>query len=76
MIDQGYDGAGAMSGEEKGVKAIVKKFCPLIVYVLCSAHVLNVVLVKFCAIPEIHSKFDFIGNIAIFYVKHAGQGKH
>ena len=34
-----------MSGKEKGVQAIVKASCPLAVYVHCSAHVLNLVLV-------------------------------
>ena len=32
----------------------------------CSANVLNLALVKSCAIPETHSTFDFIGNIASF----------
>ena len=55
-----------MSWKEKGVQAIVKESCPLAVYVHCSAHVLNLVLVRSCAIPEIQSKFDFIGYIASF----------
>ena len=67
MIGQGYDGASSMSGKEKGVQAIVKESCPLAVYVHCSAHVLNLVLVKSCAIPEMHSTFDFIGDIASFF---------
>ena len=49
-----------MSGKEKGVQAIAKEFCPLAVYAHCSAQVLNLVLVKSCAIPEIHCTFDFI----------------
>ena len=56
-----------MSWKEKGVQAIVKESCPLAVYVYCSAHVLNLVLVKSCAIPEIHSTFGFIGDIASFF---------
>ena len=58
MIGQGYDGASSMSGKEKGVEAIVKNPCPQAVRVHCLAHVLNLVLVKSCAIPEIHSTFD------------------
>ena len=46
--------------KEKGVEAIVKESCPLVAHVHCSAHVLNLVLVKSCAIPEIHTTFDFI----------------
>ena len=67
MIGQDYDGASSMSGKEKGVQAIVQKSCPLAVHVHCSAHVLNLVLIKSCAIPEIYSTFDFIRDIAIFF---------
>ena len=67
MIDQGCDGASFISENEKGVQAIVKEHCPLAVYVHCSAHVLNSVLVKSCAIPKIHRTFDFIGEIASFF---------
>ena len=66
MIGQGYDGTSSMSGKEKDVHAIVKESCPLAAYVHCSSHVLNLLLVKFCAIPEIHSTFDFIGDITRF----------
>ena len=52
---------------EKSVQAIAKESCSLAAYVHCSAHVLNLVLVKPFAIPEIHSKFDFIRDIANFF---------
>ena len=52
---------------KKNIQAIVKESCPLAVYVPCLAQVLNLVLVKSCAIPEIHSTSDFIGNIASFF---------
>ena len=71
MIGQDYDEASSMSGKEKGVQAIVKEFCPLAVHVHCSAHVLNLLLVKSCAIPEIYSTFDFIIDIAIFFLNQA-----
>ena len=70
MIGQGYDGASSMFGKEKGVRAIVIESYPaLAIYVHCSIvrHVLNLVLVKSCAIPEIHSTFDLIGDIASFF---------
>ena len=54
-----------MSGKEKGVQAIIKESCPLAVYVYCSAHALNLALVKSCTIPEIYSTFDFIGDRSI-----------
>ena len=64
MIGHRYDGASFTSGEKKDVQTIVKVSCSLVVYVHCSAHVLNFVLIKFCSTPEIHSTFDFIGDIA------------
>ena len=67
MIGQDYDGASSMYGKEKGVQAIVKESCPLTVYVHCSAHLLNLVLVKSCAIPKIQSTFDFIGDIVSLF---------
>ena len=67
MIGQDYGGASFLSGKKKGVQAIVKESCPLAVNVHCSAHVLNLVLVKSCVIPDIHSTFDFIGDIARFF---------
>ena len=65
MIDQCYDGASSMPRKEKGVQAIVQESCPLAVH--CSAHVFNLVLVKFCAKPEIHSTFDFTGDVASLF---------
>ena len=44
-----------------------KESCSLTVYVHCSPHVLNLVLVKSCATPKIHSTFDFVEDIAIFF---------
>ena len=56
-----------MSGKEKGVQAIVKESWPLAVYVHCSAHVLNLVLVKSCPIPRIYSAFDLSGILRVFF---------
>ena len=67
MIGQGYDEASSMSGKEKSVQAMVKEFCPLAVYVHCSTHVLNSVLAKSCALPEIRNTFDFVADIASFF---------
>ena len=73
MISQGYDRASSMCGKEKGIQAIVKASCPPAVYVHCSVHVLNLVLVKSYAIPEIHNTFDFIRDIASFLNQAANE---
>ena len=67
MVGQGYDEASFMSAKEKGFRAVVRQSCPQAVDVHCSEHVLNLVLVKSCAIPEIEGTFDFKGNIASFF---------
>ena len=67
MIGLGYNGASSMSGNEKGIRAIVKEPYPLAVYAYSSENVLNLVLIKSCAIPEIQSTFSFIGDIASFF---------
>ena len=67
MIGQGYDGASSMSGEKKSVQTIIKESCSLAVFVRCSTYVLNLVLVKSCTILEIHSTFDFIGILLVFF---------
>ena len=36
-------------------------------YVHCWAHILNLILIKSCAIPEIESTFDFTGDIDSFF---------
>ena len=67
MIGQSHDGASSMSGKERGDQAILKESYPLAVYVYCSAYVSNLVLVKSCAIPQIRSTLDFMGDIASFF---------
>ena len=55
-----------MYEKEKSVQAMVKESCPVAVFVHFSAHVLNLVSEKSCAIPEIYSTFNFIADISNF----------
>ena len=48
-----------MKCRKKGVQAVARESCPQVVYVDCSARVLNLVLVKFHAVSEVESTFDF-----------------
>lgn len=41
LYDQGYDGAGNMSGQFKGVQIIIKSKYHKAIYVHCSAHSFN-----------------------------------
>ena len=62
-----------MSRKENGIQAIVKASCSPAVYVHCSVHVLNLVLVKSYAIPEIHNTFDFTLDITSFLNQAANE---
>ena len=46
LTELGANGASVMSGEWGGVQALLKKTYPLLVYVHCVAHRLNLVVVK------------------------------
>lgn len=67
LIGQGYDGASAMSGRFKGCQAIIKDSCPCATYVHCSAHALNLTLMKACSVRVIKNVFDDISAIASFF---------
>ena len=56
-------------------KTFVKKSCPLAVYVHCLSHESNLVLVKSCAIPEIHSN-TILGRILLVFLNQAAAEMH
>ncbi|XP_071578391.1 zinc finger MYM-type protein 1-like [Temnothorax nylanderi] len=62
---QSYDNAGNMSGQYKGMQAILKKHNPLIEYIPCAAHSLN--LVGQSAVDCCVEAFSFFGNIQNVY---------
>lgn len=54
---QGYDGASNMSGVRNGVQALIQQKNPLAIYTHCCSHVLNLVIVKSCSVPDIRNMF-------------------
>jgi len=62
MRGQGYDGASNMSGCRKGVQlqAVIMEKNPLALYTHCSSHVLNLVIVKSCSLPQVKNTFGVV----------------
>ena len=67
MVVQGYDGASAMSGEFRGVQALVRDEVPHAMYVHCVCHVLNLALCKSSEVPEVRNCFGTLSSIATFF---------
>lgn len=66
LYDQGYDGASNMSGQYKGVQAIIKKKYPKAIYVHCSAHSLNLAVSTASGIQPIRNCLGVIEKYYIF----------
>ena len=67
MVEQGYDGASAMSGMFNGVQAIVRKQLPAAVYVHCSSLTLSTA----CKLPQIRNANGIVGEVADFFSRSA-----
>lgn len=66
-VAQCYDGASVMSGNLRGVQARIKEIAPLVIYMHCHAHRLNLVLVNTIKhIPEIVDMFSIIQSVYVF----------
>lgn len=68
LVGQGYDGASAMKGQFSGVQALVKKDYPAALYVHCSAHCLNLTLIKASEVQSIRNCFGTISAVYSFFV--------
>ena len=58
MCGQGYDGASNMASERVGVQAHIREKAPLATHVHCCSHALNLVITKYCSIPDIRKILD------------------
>ena len=66
LVSQCYDGASVMSGCNTGVQTIIKEKCPQAVYIHCSAHRLNLVLVDVS--KQVKAASDFFAHLQSIYV--------
>ena len=51
---QAYDGAGKMAGSVRGTAALICAQHPLVMYLHCSSHCLNLALVNFLEVTSVH----------------------
>ena len=60
LYGTGYDGSAAMSGQFRGVQAVVREEFPKALYVHCSAHALNLALWHSCSVQSVR---NYIGTV-------------
>ena len=64
---QGYDGAGAMSGEFNGCQALFQEFAPFAKYYHCANHQLNLALSRSSSVREIHCMLCDLKALGVFF---------
>lgn len=67
LYGQGYDGAAAMSGEFRGVQAVIRASHPKALYVHCSAHTLNLALCHSCSVQSVRNCIGTISSVIRFF---------
>ena len=65
--DQGYDGAGNMAGKYQGAAAHIQRQYPLVTYVHCGSHRLNLCIVSSCQILLVQRMMDKVKAVADFF---------
>jgi hypothetical protein len=64
---QGYDGASSMSGQFKGVQALITNKYPTAIYVHCVSHSLNLALSNAAEVVPIRNAFGILEKIYTFF---------
>jgi hypothetical protein len=67
LYGQGYDGAAAMSGEFRGVQAVIREEYPKALYVHCSAHTLNLALCHSCSVQSVRNCIGTVSSTITFF---------
>ena len=65
---QGYDGAGAMAGQQKSVAARIIAINPKALFFHCSSHILSLVIGKTCKIQLVQNVFEQVREITTFFL--------
>ena len=66
LVAQGYDGAGNMSGKDRGVQALIRELSPTAAYVHCKNHCLNLVIVHATKIPDVRNMLNTLEELVHF----------
>lgn len=67
MRAQCYDGASNMSSANKGAQKVVQQYADKAVYVHCSSHRLNLVIVSACGQIEIRNTVDKVKSVSLYF---------
>ena len=67
LCGQAYDGAGAMAGKSKGAASRILSKYPKALYTHCSAHRLNLCVMKCCSIREVSNMMQTADKISRFF---------
>lgn len=70
-IGQGYDGARNMSGHVNGVQARMKNLYPLMMYVHCYSHRLNLALSNAMSVPPVRNCLGIVNDVVNLFRNHA-----
>ncbi|XP_025425451.1 zinc finger MYM-type protein 1-like [Sipha flava] len=65
VVYQTYDGASVMAGEKNGVQSIIQNIYPMVIFIHCYAHQLNLVLLH--GAKSIKDVKLFIANLTMFH---------
>ena len=68
MRGQGYDRASNMSSGRVGVEPRIREKAPLVTYVHCSGHSLNLVMSKSCSMPDMRNLLDRLQHCCRFFL--------
>ncbi|XP_046746400.1 zinc finger MYM-type protein 1-like [Diprion similis] len=74
ILAQSYDGASVMSGQNRGLQAIIKETHPHAIYIHCLAHKLNLVVVDSCA--NVSLAKTFFNGLEALYIHFSQPGHH
>ena len=64
---KGFDGAGAMTGSEKGVASRISQRYPNAIYSHCYSHILKLCVMKCIKIEQVKSMFEYCRTISDFF---------
>lgn len=67
LVDQGYDGAAAMSGRFNGVQAHIRNDHPMALYMHCTSHCLNLAISYSCNVADIRNSMGIMQSVCKFF---------
>ena len=66
IVDQGYDGAGAVSGHTKGLSTRILRINRQALYVHCHSHRLNICVSNSCKVQPVRNVMDNMKDVSYF----------